>query len=215
MEAPERPASQKCKECGQEFPLMDGFYFNRVVGMYHSTCKGCRRKQAKARREANPDYQREYMSKYRVENAEKLKATQKESNDKRKDAKREYMKARYAQKRGELLAKERERYAKRKDSIKAAQRAYRATPNGKRADLRSSTKRFTRLRCAKPAWVDEEALIAVYEDARKLSLETGIQHHVDHIVPIRGKMVCGLHVPWNLQILTAEDNMRKGNRMLG
>lgn len=65
---------------------------------------------------------------------------------------------------------------------------------------------------ATPAWADMHKIRAVYEEADKLTSETGIQHHVDHIVPLRSDLVCGLHVHWNLRAIPASDNCSKGNR---
>lgn len=68
---------------------------------------------------------------------------------------------------------------------------------------------------ATPTWLTPEQhkqILEFYTKAKQLEAAMGIKHHVDHIVPLQGLNVCGLHVPWNLQILTAEENIRKSNK---
>lgn len=76
-------------------------------------------------------------------------------------------------------------------------------------------KRRARKLMSTPTWLDEDHLWwidEVYELATLRTKATGIDWHVDHIVPLQGRKVCGLHVPWNLQVITASENSKKGNK---
>ena len=59
---------------------------------------------------------------------------------------------------------------------------------------------------ATPPYLTKDDFIAIYKQAVELNLT------VDHIVPLKHPLVCGLHVPWNLQLLTQSENSSKGNR---
>ena len=67
-----------------------------------------------------------------------------------------------------------------------------------------------------PSWLTEDdhwIMEEIYELSYMRSKATSIQHHVDHIIPLRGELVSGLHVPENLQVMEGIENSRKNNRM--
>jgi hypothetical protein len=68
---------------------------------------------------------------------------------------------------------------------------------------------------ATPFWLTEEQSQQIYDTyvlAKECEVLTGDKYHVDHIIPLNGEHVCGLHVPWNLQVLPADINIRKSNK---
>ncbi len=80
----------------------------------------------------------------------------------------------------------------------------------------ATAKRRALKKLAMPKWLsnkDIEAIKLLYRNAAEMTKANGIRYEVDHIVPIQGNNVCGLHVPWNMQILTKSENLSKGNRM--
>jgi hypothetical protein len=94
------------------------------------------------------------------------------------------------------------------DAIKLKNRNYRK--NNKAAVLSSTRARQLKKKMATPAWAELDKIKQVYLEAARLTEQTGIKHHVDHIIPISSLVVCGLHVHGNLQIITAEENVKKG-----
>lgn len=63
-----------------------------------------------------------------------------------------------------------------------------------------------------PLWANSFFIREIYDLAKRRTKCTGIPWHVDHIVPLRSKFVCGLHVEQNLQVIPAIQNFKKGNR---
>lgn len=77
--------------------------------------------------------------------------------------------------------------------------------------------RRRRHRKATPSWLSAEQKLAMrklYLQAQQLTSITGEQYAVDHIIPLINDAVCGLHVPWNLRVITREENLLKSNKLV-
>ena len=109
---------------------------------------------------------------------------------------------------------ERRSFYKHIDKRRAKQRQWAA--NNKHLKAASVMRRHCKKLNATPSWLTNEHFERItwfYEEARRLTTETGIKHQVDHIHPLQGKNFSGLHVPWNLRVITASENAAKMNRI--
>jgi 5-methylcytosine-specific restriction endonuclease McrA len=83
--------------------------------------------------------------------------------------------------------------------------------------IRALTKaRRRKHRLATPKWLKRSDMLAIrhlYQIAITMSKTTGQAYVVDHIIPLQHEYVCGLHVPWNLRVITREDNLTKSNKL--
>ena len=125
-----------------------------------------------------------------------------------RQAKKEY----YARNREKVI----ERAQSRPDILK---RAYRQNHKDRNPEVYKTlvSLRRRRFRLATPKWLTAEQKLEIrllYRLAIELSRRTGVRHVVDHIVPLHGETVCGLHVPWNLQVITQDENLRKFNKLI-
>lgn len=98
-------------------------------------------------------------------------------------------------------------YGKR-EYTKLARKKWNTTNSGKK--LHYTRLRQQKINQATPSWADLSKIKAIYVESARITKETGKPHEVDHIIPLCGKNVCGLHVESNLQILPKEIHKFKG-----
>ncbi len=105
-------------------------------------------------------------------------------------------------------------YERNKDKHQKIIRAYKESHRAE-CTAREAFRRAQKLK-ATPPWLTKEhkkQIENLYKLREKLTVKTGIIHHVDHIVPLINKNVCGLHVPWNLRVIPGLENLKKSNKV--
>jgi hypothetical protein len=146
-------------------------------------------------------YFRQYYMKHRESILAKVNAKKEWATDPRKQYMREY----YQKRAKQIRMRRRCRYIDNRDKDLATMRRWRSV-NKKRIKYYSAMRKQY-VKKATPPWADLNAIRLIYENCPN-------GYHVDHVIPLRGKTISGLHVASNLQYLKAVDNLRKNNRFV-
>jgi hypothetical protein len=225
------PHSKVCKSCGVEKDNQS--FYKRTNGNLFSSCKECCKQRDKANYQKSKDVKLAKCAEYRKANKQRIQKYHEAYYEANKD--KMLSRAKEYRSQPDIAEKERLRqkqyYAERSAAIQAKRKARVETnPDIKQKLIqygkqhyeqnkhlyiaRSNKRRAVKL-SATPAWADLNAIKAIYKQSMQISIETGIEHHVDHIIPLQGKKVSGLHVESNLQIIPAKQNLSKANKLEG
>ena len=208
-------STKKCFSCTQ---LKDVCFFTKDSKAHDGLCyycKDCRKEQKRQYYLQNKKDIIQRQKQYINKNKDKIKQTRTLYRNKNKELIKIKQRQIYQNNKEKRLEYARKRYIENKDTIKNKVKEY-TKKNPHRTNAIKAKYRASKYN-ATPKWLTKQHLeeIAIfYKKAKKLSNDTGILYQVDHIVPLQGANVCGLHVPWNLQILTKSENISKFNKLV-
>lgn len=202
-----------CTGCGIDKPFE--MFHKNVNGKYGLSprCKTCTSEQGKQRLLENPDKNKLQCKNWSGRQSPEYKAKQAAYRKANKEARKEYAKKHYLENKERLNEISRENYLDNKDRYRKTAKLWRVA-NRSRANALAMKYHASKL-SATPDWLSKEQISEIndlYAMVQMFKLYTGTEYHVDHIVPLQGETVCGLHVPWNLQLLPWDENISKGNR---
>lgn len=220
---------RKCIHCSFEG---EDEKFVRQGSGYRNTCKICKNKynaewDSRNKEKRAESIHRTYAKKVgkHPDECRGIKLTEEQRLANKKSGKRKH----YVKYREKILQKAKEHGQKNRDRISAYHKEWRKKnkeykaeqdrawrqANPAKVNLYSNSRRSRKLQ-AMPKWLSAIELAQIqemYDIAQALSVQTGIEHHVDHIHPLHGKSFNGLHVPWNLQVLPNTENLSKGQSL--
>jgi hypothetical protein len=198
-----------CSKCKEEKLLENFSRKARNKDGLKAHCKSCDEVYYSANRVRILEQKQQYYLEHQEDMIVEKRLYRKENSVKIK----EKDKIRYVKNRARILEYKKIYNLKNKDSIRKYHILY--SIRNRHILTALHAKRRARKLNATPDWLtvdDFEHIQEFYTIAKMFKLYTGQDYHVDHIVPLQGENVCGLHVPWNLQVLTATDNLSKSNR---
>jgi len=213
-----------CTKCLESKSLSE-FYKNKSAKLgVETVCKECFKIRASEYRNNNKEKIAKAKSKHYQINRELINGKNRASHHTHKIA-RNKRRIEHAKENKDMYAATQKRYRdNNKEKDAARRREYRKENNDKlrqsgieyrKANKSIINTKTARRRAAKlnatPAWADYGAINEIYELSAAIT-DLMEPTHVDHIIPLQGKNVCGLHVEYNLQVLRAEDNLSKGNK---
>lgn len=222
-----------CCTCKLELPTTEFYKDKRNKDGLYLRCKKCHLANtakwaannldkiaaaARNRRAENPEKHRAYQNakqaEYYAQNPEKYKARTASIRERDRAKTNAMVKASREKNPEYMPAYLAAYYEANKDKIKESvkARAERLREELKPGNCERVMRRNARKIQASPGWANVAAMQSIYSRAALITKETGIPHHVDHIVPLQSKKVCGLHVEHNLQILPRKENQEKSNR---
>ena len=198
-----------CNTCEISKPETE--FYRRPEGTLRAQCKACKLKVDAAHRAANAEVRREQQAKYHAANREHRVAQMRKRYETVRDKDTARRRADYQQHKDRELETARRYYEANKEQAATNKKVWVARNRGK---VNAQNKlRKVRVLQAMPPWADVEKIEAVYKEAEEYKA-LGLDVHVDHIVPLRGVNVSGLHVHHNLRVLLACDNAAKSNKLL-